>query len=399
MTGGRSRWIATAYGVGCVVVALAGTAIIAAHLASGQPGLYESSGFTLALGTWAAGLGLLLLLRRPSQRLGWIVALLGATVLLQTLVDVYAAYSVHVHALPGAPALFVLDQLPSSLLLAQITATLLLFPTGALPSARWSWLGWAIVVDTALALPGRLTGPAAFDSLPRLTNPLHLRAPVLSALASAANIASIVLLLLAVSSVIVRWRHGDTATHDQIKWLVAAAGIWPVVIAVLLLTPTSFSDSRWGECLFALPIAAMLAAIAVAVLRYRLYEIDRIISRSLSYAVVTGMLVAAYVGCVALCTRALPLSSSVAVAIATLVVASAFNPLRRKVQVAVDRRFNRERYDAARTIDTFAVRLRDEVDPDAVRADLIGVATATVVPATLSLWTPAEATRWPTPTD
>lgn len=390
MTGRRHRGIAVGYGVLCGLAAVAAVIILAAHLVSRRGGLYESSGFTLALGTWAAGLGLLLLLRRPTQRLGWIVASLGATVLLQTLVDVYAAYSVRVHALPGAPALFVLDQLPSSLLLAQITATLLLFPTGALPSARWRWVGWAVVVDTALALPGRFTGPAAFDSLPRLTNPLHLHAPVFSALASAANIASIVLLLLAVSSVVVRWRHGDTATHDQIKWLVAAAGIWPVVIAVLLLTPTSFSNSRWGEFLFALPIAAMLAAIAIAVLRYRLYEIDRIISRSLSYAVVTGMLVAAYVGCVALCTRALPLSSSVAVAIATLVVASAFNPLRRRVQVAVDRRFNRERYDAARTIDAFAIRLRHEVDPDTVRRDLIGVATATVEPASVSLWAPGR---------
>src|SRR5207248_1610203 len=102
---------------------------------------------------------------------------------------------------------------------------------------------------------------------------------------------------------------------------------WPLVIVLLLVTPTSFSDGPWGELLFALPIAAMLMAVAVAVLRYRLYDIDRIISRTVSYAVMTGLLVVCYVSCIALSTRALPFSSSAGVAASTLVVAAVFNPL------------------------------------------------------------------------
>jgi hypothetical protein len=130
----------------------------------------------------------------------------------------------------------------------------------------------------------------------------------------------------------------------------------------------------------------MLVAVAVAVLRYRLYDVDRVISRTLSYAAVTGLLVATYVGCVALSTRALPFSSSIGVAASTLAVAALFTPMRRRVQMAVDHRFNRARYDAARTVDAFALRLRDEVDPDLVRADLLAVTTSAIQPATVSLW-------------
>jgi hypothetical protein len=130
----------------------------------------------------------------------------------------------------------------------------------------------------------------------------------------------------------------------------------------------------------------MVVAVFVAVVRYRLYDIDRVISRTLSYALVTGVLVGCYVGVVALATRLLPFSSSVGVAASTLAVAALFQPVRRRVQAGVDRRFNRARYDAARVVDSFADRLRDEVEPDLVRADLLSVTARAVAPTTVSLW-------------
>jgi hypothetical protein len=133
-------------------------------------------------------------------------------------------------------------------------------------------------------------------------------------------------------------------------------------------------------------VAALPIAIGVAILKYRLYDIDRIISRTLAYAIVTGLLVGVYTGLVLLATQVLKFHSAVAVAAATLVAAALFNPVRRRVQHAVDRRFNRARYDAEQTIAAFAARLQDEVDPEAVRANLTGVIHAALEPTHMSVW-------------
>ena len=137
--------------------------------------------------------------------------------------------------------------------------------------------------------------------------------------------------------------------------------------------------------LLALGAAALPASIGVAILKYRLYDIDRIISRTLAYTIVTGLLIGLYAGLVLLATRVLPLSSSVAVAGATLAVAALFNPVRRRVQLRVDRRFNRARYDADQTVAAFAARLKDAVDLDSVRDDLAGVVSRTLEPAHVSV--------------
>ena len=133
-------------------------------------------------------------------------------------------------------------------------------------------------------------------------------------------------------------------------------------------------------------VAALPVSIGVAILKYRLYEIDRIISRTLAYAIVTGLLVGVYAGLVLLAQQVLRFSSPVAVAASTLVAAALFNPVRRRVQHTVDRRFNRARYDADRTVTAFAARLQDAVDADAVRADLAGVVHAALEPTHVSLW-------------
>ena len=133
-------------------------------------------------------------------------------------------------------------------------------------------------------------------------------------------------------------------------------------------------------------VAALPVSIGVAILKYRLYEIDRIVSRTLAYAIVTGLLVGVYAGLVLLATQVLKVHGTVAVAASTLVAAALFNPVRRRVQHVVDRRFNRARYDAERMVTAFAARLQDTVDPDAVRADLTGVVHAALEPTHVSVW-------------
>ena len=169
----------------------------------------------------------------------------------------------------------------------------------------------------------------------------------------------------------------------QLKWFAAAAVLVVVTFIALILTN---SDSVAAAILNNLALLCLDAAIAVAVLKYRLYEIDRIISRTLAYTIVTGLLVGLYAGLVLLATQVLTLKSPVAVAGSTLVAAALFSPLRSRVQRAVDQRFNRARYDADEMVAAFAVRLKDAVNPDAVQADLASVVQRALEPAHVSMW-------------
>jgi hypothetical protein len=186
------------------------------------------------------------------------------------------------------------------------------------------------------------------------------------------------------------WRRSSGDRRQQLKWLASGAA---VSIASLILgiafgtTGTTTTVLEWVDNIFWFGIAALPVSMGVAILRYRLYEIDRIISRTLAYAMVTGLLIGAYAGLVLLATRVLSFSSSVAVAASTLAAAALFSPLRRRVQKVVDRRFNRARYDAELTVAAFAARLKDAVDLDAARADLATVVQQTLEPAHLSVWT------------
>jgi hypothetical protein len=188
---------------------------------------------------------------------------------------------------------------------------------------------------------------------------------------------------------VLSWRRSSGEQRQQLKWLASGAAVTIVSLvlgAAFSTTGTTTILREWVDNVFWFGLAALPVSMGVAILRYRLYEIDRILSRTLAYTVVTGLLIGAYAGLVLLSIHVLALSSSVAVAASTLAAAAAFNPLRRRVQRAVDRRFNRARYDADMTVAAFAARLKDEVDLDSVRADLAGVVHKTLEPAHLSVW-------------
>jgi len=188
--------------------------------------------------------------------------------------------------------------------------------------------------------------------------------------------------LAAMVSLAFRYRRARTTERAQLKWLVYAAA----VIVVAELASALIASTNLQNAISSGAIALVPVAIGIAVLRYRLYDIDRVISRTLAYAILTGLLAGVYAGLVLLATQVLRIHGPVAVAVATLAAAALFNPVRRWVQHAVDRRFNRARYDADRTVAAFAARLKDAVDLDAVRDDLATVVHQALEPAHVSLW-------------
>jgi hypothetical protein len=279
----------------------------------------------------------------------------------------------------------------------------LLFPDGRLPSRRWRPVLWAMFVVLAGGVAAQLqvgtyiSGgftnalDAARVSYP---NPVGFlpRHGWFSGLIAVIFALALICAVLSVASVFVRRRGASTERRKQLAWLgyvgVMTVG-WAAVLSLVgpfLPSGTSFIGTVIWSFLVLTPVAGIPLACAVAVLKYRLYEIDRLISRTVAYAIVTGLLVGVYAGLVLLATRVLPLRGSVAVAGSTLVAAAMFTPLRRRVQRVVDRRFNRTRYDAEPMITAFAARLQDATDLDAVRADLTSTVHQALEPAHLSLW-------------
>jgi hypothetical protein len=256
---------------------------------------------------------------------------------------------------------------------------------------RWRQVLWAYLADAGLVAAYFLGAaawamsrqPTAVDGAGQLIK--QPNPPGLAAVAVVLIAALPVFWVLFVARPVLSWRRATGDRRQQLKWLMSGAAITVLGLAgvfgfasvpsLLVLEIVSFFAS------FALPVA-----ISVAIVKYRLYEIDRIISRTLAYAIVTGLLVGVYAGLVLLATRVLPLSSPVAVAGATLAAAALFSPLRRRVQRVVDRRFNRARYDADKAIAAFAARLQDAVDLDAVKDDLAGTVHQTLEPAHVSVW-------------
>jgi len=269
----------------------------------------------------------------------------------------------------------------------------LLFPAGSLPSRRWRPVAWAAGAGLAGWVLGNAFAPTIVTADPSVPNPVGVNgAPgrIFTAMVggSAALIAATG--IAAVLSLVFRYRKAQAAERAQLRWLVYAGAL--IVVAFLAetlaekvvgpgATATNLQNAVSGGTAALVPVA-----IGVAVLRYRLYDIDRIISRTVAYAIVTGLLVGVYAGLVLLSTHVLKVHGPVAVAVATLAAAALFTPVRRWVQSRVDRRFNRVRYDADQIAAAFAARLKDTVDLSSVRDDLTGIVSRALEPAHLSVW-------------
>jgi hypothetical protein len=326
-------------------------------------------------------MGFVLASRRPGNRIGWLALAAGLTLGLSSFADQYGqrALIAAPGSLPAGPLALWVSEWIWPIPLAMVAFLFLLFPTGRLRSRRWRPAAWFVAAVFALSTAAVMAGATRawahpFASFGQLVSP-----PVLTAMVICFPAA----LVVSGAAIVVRFARSAGEERLQLKWFAAAAVL---VVATFIALILANSNSVAAAILNNLALLCLDVAIAIAVLKYRLYDIDRIISRTLAYAIVTGLLVGVYAGLVLLATQVLTVKSPVAVAGSTLVAAALFSPLRSRVQRAVDQRFNRARYDADQMAAAFAARLKDAVDLDAVQADLASVVQQALEPAHVSLW-------------
>jgi hypothetical protein len=379
---------ATATALGVLVLVLLGTTATLAALIHQATFLNLATGIPIPL--VYATVGVVVARHQPRNPVGWILILFVVLFLIPVDAGYYAALRYHFayHGLPLGPAAVVLTSL-WPLAFALFPLVILLFPDGRLTSARWRWVlrgyavavGYVVAVNLIPALAGKVGHDIGVNSSGNVTYTYHL-APVLGALNVVAYLSIGVIWLSFVGHQVLSWRRASGESRQQLKWLACGGAI--TLCAGLL--GSALTSAVAASRLLEVGVTAMPIAIGVGILKYRLYDIDRIISRTLAYTIVTGLLVGVYAGLVLLATQVLTIKSPVAVAVSTLAAAALFSPLRRRVQRAVDRRFNRARYNADQTVAAFAVRLKDAVDLDTVQDDLARVVQRVLEPAHLTLW-------------
>jgi hypothetical protein len=349
--------------------------------------------------------GALIVAHRPGNAIGWLFSAIGLLAFTGQVASQYAlyAYVTRPGSLPGAILAAWFDSWTWYVVLALVVVfTPFLFPTGRLLSPRWRPAAWlAAAATAAVALLGALR--ADLDSIPEheISNPIGV-AGVENPEKTTIGVAFYVLLgflaALAIWSLVLRFRRSRGEERQQLKWFTYAAA--------LLLPGSLVSDfvpGALGSVVGSIPIVFVPVAAGIAILRYRLYDIDRLINRTLVYGLLTALLAGVYGGAVLVLgqgfggIRGKP--PSWAVAGATLAVAALFQPARRRIQQAVDRRFNRRKYDAAKTVEAFSARLREEVDLDTLSAELLAVVDQTMQPSQAWLWlrppTEPPALGWP----
>jgi hypothetical protein len=329
--------------------------------------------------------GAIIASRYPENSYGWAWLIFGLGGGLLTFSTGYVIYGM---ARPGVPAVGWVGLLsavgwPASFFM--VPFLVLFFPTGRLPSPRWRGFARVVAWTAMLALGLGLFIPGPLGTAP-VDNPIGISGPLGGAIEAIVGVATLLVLAAAIPaglSLIARFRTAPAIERLQLKWFALAVALFVVVYASDWVWE---ADGVWESLKEGIAIALLPVAIGVAILRYRLYEIDRIIARTVSYTMLTGSLVATYVASVFLLRTLLPVEGELPVAISTLAVAASFNPLRIRFQQAVDRRFNRSRYDAARTVEQFALRLREGADVEDLAERLRSTAASVMQPAHLSLW-------------
>ena len=386
----RLRRPVTAWALVGLVVLLA-VALIPLSLAARQNPL-ASGGPQLAIAVPFSVVGLVVAWHRPRNLIGWLMFALGVGFIFGVDSGLYNVLNYRLgYRLPLAPVVLLLYHV-SEPELGLLPLIILLFPDGRLPSPRWRWLvgGYLTVAVADVIVQAQMSVYAVTHQRTQVDTSGQL---LLSDHAYSVFYAPVALIffafwVLSVGYQVVSWRRAAGERRQQLSWLMAGGAA--ALIAFLVAIPAGALPYGVGEVVsdvLEVGIAALPVGIGVAILRYRLYEIDRIISRTLAYAIVTGLLVGVYAGLVLLATRVLSINSPVAVAVSTLAAAALFSPVRRRVQQMVDRRFNRVRYDGERTVEAFAARLKDAVDLETVRADLADVVNRALEPAHVTVWT------------
>jgi MFS family permease len=339
----------------------------------------------------APTVGAVLATRRSRHPVGWLLLGLGASIGLTGFTDGYALYGLLARPgwLPAARWTAIYGPAVAVAGIGCLGFVLLLTPTGSLPPPRWRW--WARVAAAApvVYLVALTLTPEPLDSFyrPLVTNPLGLRAPLELPIkiTRAAVGVTVVAVPVGTLSLVVRFRRVRGTERQQLRWVALAALLAALAILMALagMITGNTAMRNWG---IGVSFAVLPPAIGAAILRYRLYDLDRILSRTLAYGLLTVLLAGGYAVVVLGLGQLLGGDSSLVVAAATLAVAAMFQPARRRIQTLVDRRFNRRRHDAARTIAAFSGRLRDQVDLGTLTAELLSVVDQTMQPTRTSLW-------------
>jgi hypothetical protein len=402
-TGGVSRSVAAwlAWLVCALSLVLTALGLLFLALNRSHPGgpTYEFAFQGTVMVAACSSVGVLIASRRPAHPIGWLFSALGLSSGVQLFCGEFAIYALAVERgalLPGGRVSAWITcwlWVPTNVLVAFVA---LLFPNGKLPSPRWRAFGWlngvmAVAGSIAAAL---LPGPSPF--IAAIDNPFGVEG--LSGIknlidGSLEALSYGVLGVAGLVSIYVRFRRGLGAERQQIKWLAYAGTVLLTGTILSYAGPDSLSGSwlrQVGLALWVIGFVSLPVAIGIAIFKYRLYEIDLLINRTLVYGSLTTILAAVYFGSIVVLQRIFVAltgqESTLAVVASTLAIAALFTPLRRRIQAFIDRRFYRRRYDARKTLETFSAKLRDETNLDALSEDLVGVVRETMQPAHVSLW-------------
>ncbi len=378
----RTSWPLRLVTLGLTIVGL--VAGIAGALIPG--GLGPEGPIFAAVGVAFLGVGLLIVERSGATSVGWTSWLIGA------LVAGFAAADVYVRITPPLPSqqdvawlISIIDG-PFFLLIALL---FLRIPDGHLPSPRWRILVAVMVILATATVIRSATTAGPLPYYPWITNPFGIAGVEGSVIASLPYGLLVGCVVIAALSLFVRWRKADAIERAQLKWIVAAAALVGIAMLGYGIEAGPGEYSQLGDIAIGVALLLFPIAVGIAILRYRLYEIDRLISRTISWAIVTATLAAVFVvvvvGLQALLAT-FTAANTLAVAASTLVVFGLFQPVRRRVQAAVDRRFDRAKVDAEQTVDALASRLRDDVDLEAVRAEIMDAVDGALHPAGSGLW-------------
>jgi hypothetical protein len=389
-----SLWLAS---FGCCAAGLVVALALTRPLTLGV--LAEGAAFALAFPLGFATIGLVMTLRLPANPIGWLYAAAGLAWSWGIPFGPWIDRLIHDHRpLPLAAQLVAVvgDFGWAPAIALGVTLPALLLPDGRLRSRRWRMVVATSVAGVALTLVAGSLTPGPLENQPvgsQIDNPFGLPGPA-GTLAEVVTVIGVLLhwasLPAAAACVLLRFRASRGVERQQMRWVAAGAagavaGLLLAVPGGLELLPNAVSNKAVSNIVYPALLCPPVA-IAAAVLRYRLWDLDRLVSRTVTYALVTGLLVLPYLLILPAVTRLAGDAGSLAVAGTTLAAAAAFQPLRRRVQDRVARRFNRRRYDAARTVEAFAARLREQVDLDALSAELLAVVDQTVQPTQASLW-------------
>ncbi|RZT16811.1 hypothetical protein EV649_4344 [Kribbella sp. VKM Ac-2569] len=378
-----------AWTLGAMAVALTGIAI-GLTAAAGTIGLGWGDLMVVMVVVFCA-VGILIARRHPRNPIGWIfcasAVINGVGSVARGYADYRQAGAGSAGSLAEAAAVYAtVSWIPVILVPAAYLP--LLFPDGRLLSARWRPVAWCGVLGIAGLFVASATKPGPLEDFPTLTNPYAVDSVVQTIAEGMTALAALIVLVASPVSLILRFRKAGYEQRQQIKWLVWSGALAAATIAIgtvgyELLTP-AVANAAILLSVLGLPIAT-----GIGILRHRLYDIDVVINRTIVYGALTVTLAAGYLGSVLLLQlllRPVTQGSGPAVAVSTLVVAALFRPVRSRIQAAVDRRFFRRRYDAARTLEAFGVRLREQLDLDALGNDLQGVVRDTMQPTQVTLW-------------